>query len=189
MLEDWQGGEAAVRYHVTYTAADGELKSYYINPVSGEIISRDGGAIAGAGGYPTVPAEEAKQLAVNYICNLDGVSEDDIAVADCVITYDENGYPRQYVTMTSLKDAKTTYYAYVYDKTVPSGIPGNIYGGKQSVSGISENEALNIVLEKQGVIMPTSQVTMRSASEASIITGSISYRMIVAFVVCQRADR
>lgn len=150
MLEDWQGGEAAVRYHVTYTAADGELKSYYINPVSGEIISRDGGAIAGAGGYPTVPAEEAKQLAVNYICNLDGVSEDDIAVADCVITYDENGYPRQYVTMNSLKDAKTTYYAYVYDKTVPSGIPGNIYGGKQSVSGISENEALNIVLEKTG---------------------------------------
>lgn len=117
MLEDWQGGEAAVRYHVTYTAADGELKSYYINPVSGEIISRDGGAIAGAGGYPTVPAEEAKQLAVNYICNLDGVSEDDIAVADCVITYDENGYPRQYVTMTSLKDAKTTYYAYVLEKT------------------------------------------------------------------------
>lgn len=150
MLEDWQGGEAPVRYHVTYTAADGELKSYYINPVSGEIISRDGGAIAGAGGYPTVPAEEAKQLAVNYICNLDGVSEDDIAVADCVITYDENGYPRQYVTMNSLKDAKTTYYAYVYDKTVPSGIPGNIYGGKQSVSGISENEALNILLEKTG---------------------------------------
>ena len=150
MLEDWQGGEAPVRYHVTYTAANGELKSYYINPVSGEIISRDGGAIAGAGGYPTVPAEEAKQLAVNYICNLDGVSEDDIAVADCVITYDENGYPRQYVTINSLKDAKTTYYAYVYDKTVPSGIPGNIYGGKQSVSGISENEALNIVLEKTG---------------------------------------
>lgn len=150
MLEDWQGGEAAVRYHVTYTAADGELKSYYINPVSGEIISRDGGAIAGAGGYPTVPAEEAKQLAVNYICNLDGVSEDDIAVADCVITYDENGYPRQYVTINSLKDAKTIYYAYVYDKTVPSGIPGNIYGGKQSVSGLSENEALNIVLEKTG---------------------------------------
>lgn len=150
MLEDWHGGEAAVRYHVNYTAADGELKSYYINPVSGEIISRDVGAIAGAGGYPTVPAEEAKQLAVNYICNLDGVSEDDIAVADCVITYDENGYPRQYVTMNSLKDAKTIYYAYVYDKTVPSGIPGNIYGGKQSVSGISENEALNIVLEKTG---------------------------------------
>ena len=150
MLEDWQGGEAAVRYHVTYTAADGELKSYYINPVSGEIISRDVGAIAGAGGYPTVPAEEAKQLAVNYICNLDGVSEDDIAVADCVITYDENGYPRQYVTINSLKDAKTIYYAYVYDKTVPSGIPGNIYGGKQSVSGLSENEALNLVLEKTG---------------------------------------
>lgn len=150
MLEDWQGGEAPVRYHVTYTAADGELKSYYINPVSGEIISRDVGAIAGAGGYPTVPAEEAKQLAVNYICNLDGVSEDDIAVADCVITYDENGYPRQYVTINSLKDAKTIYYAYVYDKTVPSGIPGNIYGGKQSVSGISENEALNILLEKTG---------------------------------------
>ncbi len=149
MLEDWQGGEAAVRYHVTYTA-DGELKSYYINPVSGEIISRDGGAISGAGGYPTVPAEEAKQLAVNYICNLDGVSEDDIAVADCVITYDENGYPRQYVTMNSLKDAQITYYAYIYDKTVPSGIPGNIYGGKQSVSGLSENEALNIVLEKTG---------------------------------------
>ena len=150
MLEDWQGGEAPVRYHVTYTAADGELKSYYINPVSGEIISRDVGAIAGAGGYPTVPAEEAKQLAVNYICNLDGVSEDDIAVADCVITYDENGYPRQYVTINSLKDAKTIYYAYVYDKTVPSGIPGNIYGGKQSVSGLSENEALNLVLEKTG---------------------------------------
>lgn len=150
MLEDWQGGEAAVRYHVTYTAADGELKSYYINPVSGEIISRDGGAIAGAGGYPTVPAEEAKQLAVNYICNLDGVSEDDIAVADCVITYDENGYPRQYVTINSLKDAKTIYYAYVYDKTVPSGIPGNIYGEKQNFSGISENEALNILLEKTG---------------------------------------
>lgn len=150
MLEDWQGGEAPVRYHVTYTAADGELKSYYINPVSGEIISRDVGAISGAGGYPTVPAEEAKQLAVNYICNLDGVSEDDIAVADCVITYDENGYPRQYVTINSLKDAKTIYYAYVYDKTVPSGIPGNIYGGKQSVSGLSENEALNIVLEKTG---------------------------------------
>lgn len=150
MLEDWQGGEAPVRYHVTYTAADGELKSYYINPVSGEIISRDGGAIAGEGGYPTVTAEEAKQLAVNYICNLDGVSEDDIAVADCVITYDENGYPRQYVTINSLKDAKTIYYAYVYDKTVPSGIPGNIYGGKQSVSGLSENEALNIVLEKTG---------------------------------------
>ncbi len=149
MLEDWQGGEAAVRYHVTYIA-DGELKSYYINPVSGEIISRDGGAISGAGGYPTVPAEEAKQLAVNYICNLDGVSEDDIAVADCVITYDENGYPRQYVTMNSLKDAQITYYAYIYDKTVPSGIPGNIYGGKQSVSGLSENEALNIVLEKTG---------------------------------------
>lgn len=150
MLEDWQGGEAPVRYHVTYTAADGELKSYYINPVSGEIISRDGGAISGEGGYPTVTAEEAKQLAVNYICNLDGVSEDDIAVADCVITYDENGYPRQYVTINSLKDAKTIYYAYVYDKTVPSGIPGNIYGGKQSVSGLSENEALNIVLEKTG---------------------------------------
>lgn len=150
MLEDWQGGEAPVRYHVTYTAADGELKSYYINPVSGEIISRDVGAISGAGGYPTVTAEEAKQLAVNYICNLDGVSEDDIAVADCVITYDENGYPRQYVTITSLKDAKTIYYAYVYDKTVPSGIPGNIYGGKQSVSGLSENEALNILLEKTG---------------------------------------
>lgn len=139
-----------MRYHVTYTAADGELKSYYINPVSGEIISRDGGAISGEGGYPTVTAEEAKQLAVNYICNLDGVSEDDIAVADCVITYDENGYPRQYVTINSLKDAKTIYYAYVYDKTVPSGIPGNIYGGKQSVSGLSENEALNIVLEKTG---------------------------------------
>ncbi len=150
MLEDWQGGEAAVRYHVTYTAADGELKSYYINPVNGEIISRDGGAIAGAGGYPTVPAEEAKQLAVNYICSLDGVSEDDIAVADCVITYDENGYPRQYVTMNSLKDAKIAYYAYVYDETVPSGISGNIYGEKQNFSGISENEALNILLEKTG---------------------------------------
>ncbi len=150
MLEDWQGGEAPVRYHVTYTAADGKLKSYYINPVNGEIISRDGGAISGAGGYPTVPAEEAKDLAVKYICDLDGVSADDIAVTDCVITYDENGYPRQYVTMRSLKDAKITYYAYVYDESVPSGIPGNIYGGKQNVSGLSENEALNIVLEKTG---------------------------------------
>lgn len=150
MLEDWQGGEAPVRYHVTYTAADGELKSYYINPVNGEIISRDGGAIAGAGGYPTVSAEEAKQLAVNYICNLDGVSEDDIAVADCVITYDENGYPRQYVTMTSLKDAETAYFAFVYDESVPSGTTGNVYGGKQSISGLSKNEALNILLEKTG---------------------------------------
>ncbi len=148
MLEDWQGGEAAVRYHVTYTAADGKLKSCYINPVSGEIISRDGGAIASE--YPTVSAEEAKDLAVKYICDLDGVSENDIAVADCIITYDENGYPRQYVTMNSLKDAKITYYAYVYDETVPSGAFGNIYGGKQTVSGISENEALNIVLEKTG---------------------------------------
>lgn len=150
MLEDWQGGEAPVRYHVTYTAADGELKSYYINPVNGEIISRDGGAIAGAGGYPTVPAEEAKQLAVNYICDLDGVSAKDIAVSDCIITYDENGYPRQYVTMTSLKDAETAYFAFVYDESVPSGTTGNVYGGKQSVSGISENEALNILLEKTG---------------------------------------
>ena len=150
MLEDWQGGEAPVRYHVTYTAADGKLKSYYINPVNGEIISRDGGAIAGAGGYPTVSAEEAKELAVKYICDLDGVSAKDIAVSDCIITYDENGYPRQYVTMTSLKDAETAYFAYVYDESVPSGASGNIYGGKQSVSGLSKNEAINILLEKTG---------------------------------------
>lgn len=150
MLEDWQGGEAAVRYHVTYTAADGELKSYYINPVSGEIISRDVGAIAGAGGYPTVSAEEAKDLAVKYICDLDGVSAKDIAVSDCIITYDENGYPRQYVTMTSLKDTETAYFAFVYDESVPSGTTGNVYGGKQSISGLSKNEALNILLEKTG---------------------------------------
>lgn len=150
MLEDWQGGEAPVRYHVTYTAADGKLKSYYINPVNGEIISRDGGAIAGAGGYPTVPAEEAKDLAVKYICDFDGVSAKDIAVSDCIITYDENGYPRQYVTMTSLKDAETAYFAFVYDESVPSGASGNVYGGKQSISGLSKNEALNILLEKTG---------------------------------------
>lgn len=148
MLEEWQGGEASVRYHVTYVTADSKLQSYYINPVNGEIIAQDGEAIASE--YPTVSAEDAKELAVRYICDLDGVSADDIEVADCIITYDDNGYPRQYVTMRSLKDAGTTYYAYVYDESVPSGVSGNIYGGAQSDSGMNENEALNIVLEKTG---------------------------------------
>jgi len=148
MLEEWQGGEASVRYHVTYVTADSKLQSYYINPVNGEIIAQDGEAIASE--YPTVSAEDAKDLAIRYICDLDGVSAEDIEVADCIITYDDNGYPRQYVTMRSLKDAGTTYYAYVYDESVPSGVSGSIYGGAQRASGMSENEALNIVLEKTG---------------------------------------
>lgn len=150
MLEDWQGGEAAVRYHVTYITADGELQSYCINPINGKIIAQDNSGIASE--YPVVSAEDAKDLAVKYICDLDGVSAEDIEVADCIITYDDNGYPRQYVTMSSLKDIRISYYAYVYDESVPSGVSGSIYGGKKNKGNakLDANEALHIVLERTG---------------------------------------
>ena len=148
VLEDRQGGEAAVRYHVSFVTADGKAQSCYIDPVSGKAFGRTDGGITSE--YEVVSAENAKDLAIRYICDLDGVSAEDIEVADCIITYDDNGYPRQYVTMRSLKDAATTYYAYVYDESVPAGVSGSIYGGAQSASGMSKNEALNLVLEKTG---------------------------------------
>ena len=137
MLEDWQG---KVQYHVSFVTSDGKAQSCYIDPVSGKAFGRTDGGITSE--YEVVSAENAKDLAIRYICDLDGVSAEDIEVADCIITYDDNGYPRQYVTMRSLKDAATTYYAYVYDESVPAGVSGSIYGGAQSASGMSKNEAV-----------------------------------------------
>lgn len=148
MLEERPGEESAVQYHVSFVTSDGKAQSCYIDPVSGKAFGRTNGGITSE--YKVVSAEEAKDLAIRYICDLDGVSVEDIEVADCIITYDDNGYPRQYVTMKSLKDAATTYYAYVYDESVPAGVSESIYGGMQSVSRMSRNEALNIVLEKTG---------------------------------------
>lgn len=145
VLEDRQG---KVQYHVSFVTSDGKAQSCYIDPVSGKAFGRTNGGITSE--YEVVSAENAKDLAIRYICDLDGVSAEDIEVADCIITYDDNGYPRQYVTMRSLKDAATTYYAYVYDESVPAGVSGSIYGGAQSASGMSKNEALNLVLEKTG---------------------------------------
>lgn len=145
MLEERQG---EVQYHVSFVTSDGKAQSCYVNPVSGKIIAQDNSGIASE--YKVVSAEDAKDLAIRYLCDLDGVSAEDIEVADCIITYDDNGYPRQYVTMRSIKDAGITYYAYVYDESVPAGVSGSIYGGKKSASGMSKNEALNIVLEKTG---------------------------------------
>lgn len=151
MLEHWQNGGVTVRYHVTYLTADGELHSYYVHAVTGDIISVNQSGIVNAS--LVVSEEYAKSKAVEFICDFDNVSADSIEVVDCIVTYDDYGCPRQYVTMNSLIDSEVTYYAYVYDESQKVSNSGNVYGGKIGYlqdGEISVNEALNMVLEKTG---------------------------------------